>query len=127
MSSEKDTLRGGFPSDDDTANDSSADVNVSVLLGNGDGSFQAAVSFAAGDGPASVADLEGDSVPDPVVANRFSHDVSVTARHCARWAGGDAYRSPLEVGEDEEPGRGRGRAARSRTPTGPVAECNYLG
>jgi len=30
-------------------------------------------------------------------------DVSVTARHYARWAGGDAYRSPLEVGEDEVP------------------------
>ncbi len=30
-------------------------------------------------------------------------DVSVTARHYARWAGGDAYRSPLEVREDEVP------------------------
>ena len=30
-------------------------------------------------------------------------DVSVTARHYARWAGGDAYRSPLEVSEDEVP------------------------
>jgi hypothetical protein len=30
-------------------------------------------------------------------------DVSVTARHYARWAGGDAYRQPLEVGEDEVP------------------------
>ena len=30
-------------------------------------------------------------------------DVSITARHYARWAGGDAYRSPLEVSEDEVP------------------------
>ncbi len=30
-------------------------------------------------------------------------DVSVTARHYARWAGGDGYRCPLEVGEDEVP------------------------
>jgi hypothetical protein len=43
---------------------------VSVLLGNGDGSFQAAVSFAAGS-PASVAvaDLDGDILPDLVTAN----------------------------------------------------------
>ncbi len=52
-----------------TANSSSDDV--SVLLGNGDGSFQAAAFFAAGDGPNSVAvaDLDGDSVPDLVSAN----------------------------------------------------------
>jgi hypothetical protein len=30
-------------------------------------------------------------------------DVSVTARHYAKWAGGDAYRQPLEVGEGEVP------------------------
>ena len=53
---------------------------MSVLLGNGDGSFQAAVSFAAGDAPISVAvaDLDGDSVPDLVTANGYgSDDVSV--------------------------------------------------
>jgi hypothetical protein len=52
---------------------------VSVLLGNGDGSFRAAVSFAAGYAPASVAvaDLDGDRVPDLVTANFRSADVSV--------------------------------------------------
>ncbi len=30
-------------------------------------------------------------------------DVSTTARHYARWAGGDAYRKPLEVGMGEVP------------------------
>jgi hypothetical protein len=52
---------------------------ISVLLGNGDGTFQAAVFFSAGDRPVSVvvADLDGDSVPDFVVANGWSDDVSV--------------------------------------------------
>jgi hypothetical protein len=52
---------------------------VSVLLGNGDGSFQAAAAYAAGDNPQSVAvaDLDGDTVPDLVTANSASNDVSV--------------------------------------------------
>ena len=38
------------------------------------------------------------------VSRQLGHsDVSVTARHYARWAGGDAYRSPLKVREDEVP------------------------
>ncbi len=38
------------------------------------------------------------------VSRQLGHsDASVTARHYARWAGGDAYRSPLEVREDEVP------------------------
>ncbi len=53
--------------------------NVSVLLGNGDGTFLTAAAFAAGDGPLSVAvaDLDGDTVPDLVTANQNSDDVSV--------------------------------------------------
>ncbi len=60
-----------------TANRNSDDV--SVLLGNGDGTFQAAVSFPAGEQPSSlaVADLDGDTVPDLVTANEVSDDVSV--------------------------------------------------
>jgi hypothetical protein len=60
-----------------TANFFSADV--SVLLGNGDGSFQAAASVARGDRARSVAaaDLNGDSVPDLVTTNLGSTDVSV--------------------------------------------------
>ena len=38
------------------------------------------------------------------VSRQLGHsDVSVTARHYARWAGGDAYRAPIEVGEGEMP------------------------
>ncbi len=60
-----------------TANDAADDV--SVLLGNGDGTFQAAARIFAGDVPRSVAvaDLDGDTVPDLVTANFFSDDVTV--------------------------------------------------
>jgi len=53
--------------------------NVSVLLGNGDGTFQAAVNFGAGVGPRSVAvgDFNGDGVQDLAVANENSNNVSV--------------------------------------------------
>ena len=57
--------------------------NVSVLLGNGDGSFQAAKNFGAGSYPVSVAvgDFNGDGKPDLAVANSAynsgSNNVSV--------------------------------------------------
>src|SRR5262249_57785362 len=46
-------------------------TTVSVLLGNGDGSFQGAVNYYAGSGVNSVttADLNGDGFPDLVTAN----------------------------------------------------------
>jgi hypothetical protein len=52
---------------------------VFVLLGNGDGSFQATGAFAAGNRPrdVAVADLDGDTVPDLVTANGDTDDVSV--------------------------------------------------
>ena len=45
--------------------------NVSILLGNGDGTFQPAVNYSAGQGPASVAvgDFNGDGKLDLAVAN----------------------------------------------------------
>ena len=52
---------------------------VSVLLGNGNGTFQAQQTFATGSGPSSVAlgDLTGDGIPDIVVANEASGTISV--------------------------------------------------
>jgi len=53
--------------------------NVSVLVGNRDGTFRPAVNLDAGPGPWSVAvaDLNRDGVPDLVVANQSSATVSV--------------------------------------------------
>ena len=53
--------------------------NVTVLLGDGVGGFQPAVSYAAGFGPFQVAvgDLNGDPRPDLVVGNFANSDISV--------------------------------------------------
>ena len=52
---------------------------VNILLGNGNGTFQAQQTLAVGSGPASVAlgDLTGDGIQDIVVANKGSGYVSV--------------------------------------------------
>src|SRR5260370_4762633 len=56
-----------------------ASNSVSVLLGNGDGTFQAAVNYAPGSGPnaVAVADFNGDGIPDLAVANIGGQSVSV--------------------------------------------------
>jgi hypothetical protein len=52
---------------------------VSVLVGNGDGTFQSAVNYPAGVQPCSVAigDLNGDGHPDLAIGNNIGNDVSV--------------------------------------------------
>ncbi len=59
------------------ANFSSNDI--SVLLGNGDGTFQAAVNYRAGSGPRSigVGDFNGDGKLDLAVVNTNSKNVSI--------------------------------------------------
>src|SRR5207249_3207890 len=52
---------------------------VSILLGNGDGTFRPATTVAAGGSPASVAigDFNRDGIPDLAVANYYYNVVSV--------------------------------------------------
>ena len=60
-----------------TAND--GDNTVSVLLGNGDGTFQAAASYPVGAEPSDVAvgDFNGDGNPDIVTADSGAGTISV--------------------------------------------------
>lgn len=55
------------------------DGNLSVLLGNGDGTFQSPVAYSAGKVPSSVlaADFNSDGLPDLAVANYLSSSVSI--------------------------------------------------
>jgi hypothetical protein len=61
---------------------------VSVLLGNGDGTFQTAVDFSVGPNPnpdsVAVGDFNGDGQPDLVVANLLTAGyVSVLLNTCS--------------------------------------------
>jgi hypothetical protein len=60
-----------------SANNTSGDV--SVFLGNGDGSFQSPLIYKVGAGPYALitADFNGDGVLDLATANSVSNDVSV--------------------------------------------------
>ena len=76
------------------------DGNVSVLLGNGDGSFQAARSFGAGIAPGSVAvgDFNGDGKFDLAVANSGSNNVSVLLGN-----GDGSFQAPQNFGAGRSP------------------------
>ena len=63
---------------------------VSVLLGNGDGTFQDQVTYAAGDHPYALVagDFNGDGRTDLAVANFYDHDVCLLVRSnplCSRF------------------------------------------
>src|SRR5436309_2328847 len=70
-------LNGDARPDLATANNGAS--TVSVLLGNGDGSFGVKTDLNTGGGPHSVAigDLNGDGKADLAVANYYSNTVSV--------------------------------------------------
>jgi hypothetical protein len=52
--------------------------NVGLLLGNGDGTFQAQQTFTAGMNPAGVwvGDINGDGLPDAIVGNQGSNNLT---------------------------------------------------
>ncbi|WP_341880883.1 FG-GAP-like repeat-containing protein [Synechococcus sp. UW140] len=62
-----------------TANSNFISPNASVLLGNGNGTFQTQATFSTGLGPNSVAlgDINGDGRLDIITANRDSNTASV--------------------------------------------------
>jgi hypothetical protein len=61
-----------------TANDGTSN-SVSVLLNNGDGTFQAPLTYPAGSSPAQIvaADFNGDGILDLATANTNSSDVTI--------------------------------------------------
>ncbi|RLS27609.1 MAG: hypothetical protein DWH70_00205, partial [Planctomycetota bacterium] len=66
--------------------------SISLLAGNGDGTFKTAVNFTTGTTPYSVtiADINGDSKPDIATANEGSDNISVflnTTNNPANFAG----------------------------------------
>src|SRR5207245_6910602 len=74
---------------------------VSVLLGNGDGAFQAALTFdTGGSRPVSVAvgDFNGDGTPDLAVANQGSNTVSVLLGN-----GDGTFRAPVALAVGSSP------------------------
>jgi hypothetical protein len=72
---------------------SGPDGSVEILLGNGDGTFRSAGSFAAGTWPRSiaVADFNGDGKEDIVTAN-FAYWFS------AHYVNGGVYEDDVRVG-----------------------------
>jgi hypothetical protein len=99
------------------ASDSSGNVGiVSVLLGNGDGTFQAAINYGTGLGPRSVAvgDFNRDGKLDIAVANENSGNVSVllgngdgTFQAAANYGAGYGSGGPVSiaVGDFNDDGR----------------------
>ena len=74
----------------DLAAANSGSTTVSVLIGNGAGTFQAARNFAAGSGPmaAALGDFNGDGRPDLAVPSYYS-----TPSPCC-WAAAAAFPPP---------------------------------
>jgi hypothetical protein len=90
-----------------------ASNDVSVLAGNGDGTFQAGATYAAGDGPTgiAVADFNLDGKLDLAVCNDASGEVSVfigngdgTFQPARGFATG-GYPTSIAVGDTDHDGR----------------------
>jgi hypothetical protein len=88
------------------ANDCLSNLNcnnegaVGVLLGNGDGTFQPAVSYASGGSTAvsvAVADLNGDGKPDLVVANEVPLVAGIDGVLAVLFGNGDGTFQPAVI------------------------------
>ena len=74
--------------------------DVSVFLGNGDGTFQPAVNYPTGHMPASVVvgDFNGDGIPDLAVASVYPSAVSVMLGN-----GDGSFQAPWPFGVGDDP------------------------
>ena len=63
----------------DLVTPNSAANTISILLGNGDGTFQPKSDFAAGAHPVAIAiaDFNNDGKPDLAVADQYSNSLSI--------------------------------------------------
>jgi hypothetical protein len=82
---------------------SSAPGTVSVLLGNGDGSFQPAMSFPAGPAPSNVtvADVNGDGKPDLITFNTLGLPSTTNSTVSVLLGNGDGtFQVPQSIATD---------------------------
>src|SRR5262245_5474881 len=84
----------------DLATCNTGSSSVSVLLGNGNGTFQSPKTAAAGDNPVSIAvgDFNGDGKLDLTAANGGTGAVSVM-----RGNGDETFQSPNSIGVGGDP------------------------
>ena len=90
---------------------------MSVLLGNGDGTFQNQVQYAVGTNPISIVagDFTGDGHTDLAVANEGSLDVNghpipdTGSVSVLLGKGNDSFQNQVTYAVGNGPGRDRGR------------------